>query len=238
MVFSGLTAAWRRASVPTTCSPDFVKATTEGVVREPSELGMTTGSPPSMTAMTELVVPKSIPTVFGMGQLSSKLVFCRWGGFDSKVNTLIFFPASAEAKPRRPLVLTDGDLRARPCRPHRHRGRGRAGPAPLLSPGHRLRADADPRLRKRADPGAGGAPPPDAGSSADRKPRARRLGRGFDRPCPWRARVADRRDGARLPRGPQDVRAGREPGRSRRGGRSAAGRRRAQRSLLAQPRSG
>ncbi len=29
---------------------------------------MTTGSPPSMTAMTELVVPRSIPTVFGICQ--------------------------------------------------------------------------------------------------------------------------------------------------------------------------
>src|SRR5439155_26129413 len=46
-----------------------VNATTEGVVREPSEFGMTTGSPPSMTAMTELVVPKSIHTVFGICQL-------------------------------------------------------------------------------------------------------------------------------------------------------------------------
>ncbi len=66
MVFSGLTAAWRRASRPTRRSPDLVNATTDGVVRDPSEFGMTTGSPPSMTAMTELVVPRSIPTVLGM----------------------------------------------------------------------------------------------------------------------------------------------------------------------------
>src|SRR5215467_13052332 len=66
IVFSGLTAAWRRASWPTRRSPDLVKATTDGVVRDPSELGMTTGSPASMTAMTELVVPRSIPTVFGI----------------------------------------------------------------------------------------------------------------------------------------------------------------------------
>src|SRR5437588_5402215 len=66
IVFSGLTADWRRARLPTRRSPDFVNATTEGVVREPSELGMTTGSPPSMTAITELVVPRSIPTVLGM----------------------------------------------------------------------------------------------------------------------------------------------------------------------------
>src|SRR5438128_9557805 len=74
MVFSGLTAAWRRASWPTRRSPDFVKATTDGVVREPSELGMTTGSPPSMTAITELVVPRSIPTVLGM----SSSLQCDW----------------------------------------------------------------------------------------------------------------------------------------------------------------
>jgi hypothetical protein len=38
-----------------------VKATTEGVVRLPSEFSNTTGSPPSITAMQELVVPRSIP---------------------------------------------------------------------------------------------------------------------------------------------------------------------------------
>ena len=42
-------------------SPLLVKATTEGVVRAPSEFSKTTGSPPSMTDMQELVVPKSIP---------------------------------------------------------------------------------------------------------------------------------------------------------------------------------
>src|SRR5919201_5108745 len=65
-VFSGLTAAWRRASWPTRRSPDFVKATTDGVGRPPSAFGMTTGSPASMTATTELVVPRSIPTVFAI----------------------------------------------------------------------------------------------------------------------------------------------------------------------------
>src|SRR5438445_13125294 len=65
-VFSGLTAAWRRARLPTRRSPALVKAATDGVVRDPSALGMTTGSPPSMTAITELVVPRSIPTVFGI----------------------------------------------------------------------------------------------------------------------------------------------------------------------------
>src|SRR2546425_8485248 len=65
-VFSGLTAACRRASCPTRRSPDLVKATTDGVVRPPSAFGMTTGSPASITAMTELVVPRSIPTVFAI----------------------------------------------------------------------------------------------------------------------------------------------------------------------------
>ena len=38
-----------------------VKATIEGVVRLPSLLGITTGSPPSITATHELVVPRSMP---------------------------------------------------------------------------------------------------------------------------------------------------------------------------------
>src|SRR5260370_4987727 len=38
-------------------------ATTEGVVRPPSWFGITTGSPPCMTATTEFVVPKSIPMI-------------------------------------------------------------------------------------------------------------------------------------------------------------------------------
>src|SRR4051812_9613059 len=63
MVCLGLVTAWRLATWPTRRSPSLVKATTEGVVRPPSALGMTTGSPPSMTATTELVVPRSIPMI-------------------------------------------------------------------------------------------------------------------------------------------------------------------------------
>ena len=59
-VFSGLVTAWRFATCPTRRS-SFEKPTTEGVVRAPSWLTMTAGSPPSMTATTELVVPRSIP---------------------------------------------------------------------------------------------------------------------------------------------------------------------------------
>jgi hypothetical protein len=48
-----------------------VKATTDGVVRPPSALGMTVGSLPSITATHELVVPRSIPMIFGIEELSS-----------------------------------------------------------------------------------------------------------------------------------------------------------------------
>src|SRR5438034_10612791 len=61
---------------------------------------MTTGSPRSMTAMTELVVPRSIPTVFGICQLSS-----RWVGLNSKTNTLGFFPSIQGGKTRQRLTL-------------------------------------------------------------------------------------------------------------------------------------
>src|SRR5690606_19963925 len=61
-VRSGFIMAWRLAACPTRRLPSFLlKATTEGVVLDPSALGMTTGSPPSITATTELVVPRSMP---------------------------------------------------------------------------------------------------------------------------------------------------------------------------------
>src|SRR5688572_26403063 len=65
-VFLGFVTAWRLAAWPTTRSPVFVNATMDGVVRAPSALGMTTGSPPSMTAIQELVVPKSMPRILLM----------------------------------------------------------------------------------------------------------------------------------------------------------------------------
>src|SRR3989442_1113667 len=63
-VFWGLVTACRLATWPTSRSPSFVNATTDGVTRPPSALGMTTGSPPSITATTELVVPRSMPMIF------------------------------------------------------------------------------------------------------------------------------------------------------------------------------
>src|SRR5436305_5880306 len=65
-VFSGFVTCCRRAGAPTSRWPSFVNATTEGVVRPPSAFGITVGSPPSRTAMHELVVPRSIPIVFAI----------------------------------------------------------------------------------------------------------------------------------------------------------------------------
>src|SRR3954464_4200514 len=67
IVRSGLVMAWRLATSPTRTSPFLEKPTTDGVVRAPSALGMTVGSPASRAATTELVVPRSIPTALGMG---------------------------------------------------------------------------------------------------------------------------------------------------------------------------
>src|ERR1700737_1308463 len=87
MVFSGFTAACLRARGPTSLSPVLVNAATEGVVREPSAFGITTGSPPSMTAITELVVPRSIPTVFGICLLF--LPRCKGRVFDCSTLDLV-----------------------------------------------------------------------------------------------------------------------------------------------------
>src|SRR5262249_5517164 len=62
-VLAGLVIACRLATCPTRRSPVFEKATTDGVVRLPSALGITTGSRPSITATTEFVVPRSIPMI-------------------------------------------------------------------------------------------------------------------------------------------------------------------------------
>src|SRR3954462_3158272 len=65
-VLVGLVTAWRLATVPTRRSPPDVNATTDGVVRAPSAFSITRGSPPSSTAMHELVVPRSMPIVFAI----------------------------------------------------------------------------------------------------------------------------------------------------------------------------
>src|SRR5438034_8626673 len=69
MVFSGLVIACRFATCPTSRSPVLVNATTDGVVAPPSSLAMTLGSPPSITATQELVVPRSIPIILAINLL-------------------------------------------------------------------------------------------------------------------------------------------------------------------------
>src|SRR5436190_16879894 len=66
IVFCGFVTCWRFAGAPTSRWPSFVNATTDGVVRPPSAFGMTAGSPPSITATQELVVPRSIPMVLAI----------------------------------------------------------------------------------------------------------------------------------------------------------------------------
>ncbi len=66
IVFSGFVTACRFATCPTRRSPALAKATTDGVRRLPSGFVITVGSPPSMTATTEFVVPRSMPMILLM----------------------------------------------------------------------------------------------------------------------------------------------------------------------------
>ena len=63
IVFVGLVTACLFAGSPTLISPPSTNAITDGVVLLPSAFAITTGSPPSITATHELVVPKSIPII-------------------------------------------------------------------------------------------------------------------------------------------------------------------------------
>ena len=63
IVFSGFVIACRLATWPTRRSPLFAKATTDGVIRPPSAFVMTWGSPPSIAATAEFVVPRSMPMI-------------------------------------------------------------------------------------------------------------------------------------------------------------------------------
>src|SRR5687767_1297533 len=63
-VFSGFVTDWRFAVTPTRRSLFRETATMDGVVRAPSRFSTTRGLPPSMTAIHELVVPRSIPRTF------------------------------------------------------------------------------------------------------------------------------------------------------------------------------
>jgi hypothetical protein len=51
-----------------------VKPTTEGVSREPEELIKTFGDEPSITATTEIVVPRSIPIILAISNFLSLFI--------------------------------------------------------------------------------------------------------------------------------------------------------------------
>src|SRR3546814_14763731 len=74
IVRSGLVIAWRLATSPMSTSPPLEKATTEGVVRDPSQLGMTTGSPAERNETTEFVVARSMAKAVGMGGHQGEIV--------------------------------------------------------------------------------------------------------------------------------------------------------------------
>ncbi len=97
MVRSTLVTAWRLATSPTSTSPVLENATTDGVVRAPSAFAMTVGSPPSRTATTELVVPRSIPTARAMTGFPSV-----WGA-----SVLTFGRFDGVVKPRLTKVESD-----------------------------------------------------------------------------------------------------------------------------------
>ena len=69
IVFCGFVTCCRFAGAPTSRWSSFVNATTDGVVRPPSAFGITVGSPPSITAMHEFVVPRSMPITFAIVQI-------------------------------------------------------------------------------------------------------------------------------------------------------------------------
>src|SRR5262245_16931624 len=66
IVFSGLVMLCRFAVWPTRISLLSVKATIEGVVRDPSAFSMTFALLPSIIATTEFVVPRSMPIALAM----------------------------------------------------------------------------------------------------------------------------------------------------------------------------
>ena len=90
-VRSELVTACRLAVMPTSLSPSLEKATTLGVVLEPSEFGMTTGCPPSNVATQLFVVPRSIPITGSLIFISPKFAWLRQIEYNIQ-NTVVQLP--------------------------------------------------------------------------------------------------------------------------------------------------
>ena len=96
----GIGDACRLAGSPTRISPLVVNATTDGVSRLPSWLGMTVTSPPSITATTLLVVPRSIPMIFSPSATTRLLSHGeRWPAEEPNPQSQFPFPTERKSYP-------------------------------------------------------------------------------------------------------------------------------------------
>src|SRR3954467_10345922 len=134
MVRSTLVTAWFLADWPTRTSPFLAKATTEGVVRDPSEFAMTVGSPPSRTGTTGLGGPRAIPTPRAMELASlpcAGVVLSVWQPRNHLAWGPLNFPAQPNGSPPSGVPPPDRNSRAsrsRVSRPDRGRRTPRHGP--------------------------------------------------------------------------------------------------------------
>src|SRR5260370_36729636 len=92
-------------------------ATTDGVVRAPSWLGITTGSPPCITATTEFVVPRAIPMILLIAALPPEFSchFLRPYLSEIKANPHQFSRTTPRSKPSIHVESTFGKLYDNNC---------------------------------------------------------------------------------------------------------------------------
>src|SRR6266540_543931 len=111
-VFCGFVTCWRLAGAPTSRWSSFVNATTDGVVRPPSAFGITLGSPPSITAMAEFVVPRSMPITFAI-ELFPPIWVTSASRIKSKPYGIRFFPRLVGDEAERFLHLRSREVEER-----------------------------------------------------------------------------------------------------------------------------
>src|SRR6266540_3801244 len=124
IVFSGFVTCWRLAGAPTSRWSSFVNATTDGVVRPPSAFGITLGSPPSITAMAEFVVPRSMPITFAI-ELFPPIWVTSASRIKSKPYGIRFFPRLVGDEAERFLHLRSREVEERDGELAAAHGRGR-----------------------------------------------------------------------------------------------------------------